>query len=202
MQQGSLRRTCAWIAVASATIFAVGPVFADKPDWAGGGKGEKHEKDKHGHEGRDERRDDGRGRDDRRGGGRDEWRGDGDGRERRGDDRAGYHGSDRGGVTVHFGDRQRTVIREYYTREVRVGHCPPGLAKKGNGCMPPGQAKKWAVGRPLPREVVYYDLPPSVVVELGMPPPNHRFVRVAGDILMIAIGTGLVVDAIEDLGGM
>ena len=22
------------------------------------------------------------------------------------------------------------------------GHCPPGLAKKGNGCLPPGQAKK------------------------------------------------------------
>jgi len=23
-----------------------------------------------------------------------------------------------------------------------VGACPPGLARKGNGCMPPGQAKK------------------------------------------------------------
>jgi hypothetical protein len=22
-------------------------------------------------------------------------------------------------------------------------HCPPGLAKKDNGCMPPGQAKKY-----------------------------------------------------------
>jgi hypothetical protein len=27
------------------------------------------------------------------------------------------------------------------------GSCPPGLAKKGNGCMPPGQAKKlYSVG--------------------------------------------------------
>ena len=25
--------------------------------------------------------------------------------------------------------------------------CPPGLAKKHNGCMPPGQAKKWARGQ-------------------------------------------------------
>jgi Ni/Co efflux regulator RcnB len=66
--------------------------------------------------------------------------------------------------------------------------------------MPPGQAKKWAVGRPLPRDVVYYDLPPAVVVEIGVPPPGHRYVRVATDILMIAIGTGLVVDAIQDLG--
>ncbi len=33
--------------------------------------------------------------------------------------------------------------------------CPPGLAKKGNGCLPPGQAKKaYAVGALLP--VAYY----------------------------------------------
>ena len=27
------------------------------------------------------------------------------------------------------------------------GGCPPGLAKKGNGCMPPGQAKKLGTGQ-------------------------------------------------------
>ena len=32
-----------------------------------------------------------------------------------------------------------------------VGGCPPGLAKKGNGCMPPGQAKKlYNVGQRIP----------------------------------------------------
>ena len=32
-----------------------------------------------------------------------------------------------------------------------VGGCPPGLAKKGNGCMPPGQAKKlYNVGQRFP----------------------------------------------------
>ena len=30
-----------------------------------------------------------------------------------------------------------------------VGGCPPGLAKKGNGCLPPGQAKK-LIGAALP----------------------------------------------------
>ena len=30
-------------------------------------------------------------------------------------------------------------------------HCPPGLAKKNNGCLPPGQAKKlYNVGQRLP----------------------------------------------------
>jgi Ni/Co efflux regulator RcnB len=68
--------------------------------------------------------------------------------------------------------------------------------------MPPGQAKKWRVGQPLPREVIFYDLPPALVVQIGVPPPGYRFVRVASDILLIAIGTGLVVDAIQDLGRM
>ena len=82
------------------------------------------------------------------------------------------------------------------------GHsCPPGLAKKHNGCLPPGQAKKrWTIGRPLPREVIFYNLPPTLVVELGVPPPGYRFVRVANDLLLIAIGTGMVLDAVTDLG--
>jgi Ni/Co efflux regulator RcnB len=37
-------------------------------------------------------------------------------------------------------------------------------------------------------------------VKLGVPPAGHKYVRVAADILMIAVGTGLVVSAIEDLG--
>jgi len=37
------------------------------------------------------------------------------------------------------------------------------------------------------------------VVQLGAPPAGHRYVRVANDILLIAIGTSMVVDAIEDL---
>jgi Ni/Co efflux regulator RcnB len=68
--------------------------------------------------------------------------------------------------------------------------------------MPPGQAKKWQVGRPLAREVIFYNVPQPLVVQIGPPPPGHRYVRVAGDILLIVIGTGMVVDAIQDLGRM
>lgn len=172
-------------------VFATAPALADKPDWAGGGQGGgKHE----------QRGDKGRGqdRDDRRDNARD---------DRRGDDRgAHYERNDRRSpsvsVDLRFHDRQRTVIRDYYHREFSGGHCPPGLAKKGNGCMPPGQAKKWSKGRVLPRDVVYYDLPPALVVEIGIPPAGYKYVRVAGDILMIAIGTSMVVDAIEDLSRM
>lgn len=103
-------------------------------------------------------------------------------------------------VNVHFGDHERVVIHDYYEDRHHKGHCPPGLRKKNKGCMPPGQYKKWKKGRPLPREVVYYDLPPRVIVEIGAPPRGHKYVRVAADILLIAVGTGMVVDAIEDLG--
>jgi len=100
----------------------------------------------------------------------------------------------------HFEDRHVVVVREYYTEQFRTGRCPPGLAKKRNGCMPPGQAKKWRMGRPLPREVIYYDVPQPLVLQIGAPPPGYRYVRVSSDILMIAIGTGMVVDAIQNLG--
>ena len=92
------------------------------------------------------------------------------------------------------------MIHEYYVTEYRAGRCPPGLAKKNNGCMPPGQAKKWRVGHPLPHDVIFYDLPSTLVVQIGAPPPGYRYVRVAADILLIAVGTGLVIEAITDLG--
>ena len=100
----------------------------------------------------------------------------------------------------HFNDEHRGYVRSYYEEEYRGGHCPPGLAKKHNGCLPPGQAKKWRVGRPLPAGVTVYDVPPALVVKLGPPPSGHKYVRVASDILLVAVGTSIVVDAINDLG--
>lgn len=120
------------------------------------------------------------------------------------------HAEQRQGMTGHsysgsvqiggyFQERHRTLAREYYERPENRGFCPPGLAKKGNGCMPPGQARKWREGYPLPAGVVYYEVPRSMVISLGVPPSGYRYVRVASDILLIAIGTNMVVDAIQDL---
>lgn len=166
------------LALLVAGIFAASPVFAEKPEGAGNGKPGKNAQSQ---------RDAGPRSDDRR------------------VDRRGDRPRDGGGdvrVSVHFGDHQRSVVREYYEESFKHGRCPPGLAKKNNGCMPPGQARKWQMGRPLPRDVIYYNLPSSVVVSLGVPPSGHKYVRVASDILLIAIGTGMVVDAIQDLGRM
>ncbi len=102
-------------------------------------------------------------------------------------------------VGGYFGDDQRRTAQDYYGAQQAKGKCPPGLAKKNNGCQPPGQAKKWSRGQPLPRDVVFYPLPRDISVRIGLPPAGYKYVRVANDILLIAIGTSIVVDAIEDL---
>jgi Ni/Co efflux regulator RcnB len=160
-------------------MFLSMPSFAEKPAWAGNNGG------KHSHEGEHESHHDSR-----------QNRGshERDGEREHGDSGTNVH------VDVYFGDQDRVVVRDYYEGRYNKGRCPPGLAKKHNGCMPPGQARKWEKGRPLPREIIYHDLPPRVIIQLGKPPAGHKYVRVAADILLIAVGTGMVVDAIEDLG--
>jgi len=180
MKPFALKTKCVLVLV-MAGILATGPAMADKPSWAGSDKGGKHERKDQRDEQKDEQRS-----------------------ERRDDDRKSGQGNgrDSAGRGRHFEDRHRVIVREYYAEQFRGGRCPPGLAKKHNGCMPPGQARKWQVGRPLPREVIYYQVPQPLVVQIGLPPSGYRYVRVASDILLIAIGTGMVIDAIQDLDRM
>jgi len=163
----------AFISILAAALLA-GPAYAEKPAWAGKGEGKHAAKEKG----------------NKQGGKQGNYSEHQDVRHQ--------------SVTVraYFGDRQRAVAREYFQEQSRAGHCPPGLAKKNNGCMPPGQAKKWSVGRALPPDVIYYSLSPELVIRLGQPPAGYKYVRVASDILLIAIGTSMVVDAISDLAGL
>jgi Ni/Co efflux regulator RcnB len=158
------------LAVFIGAVLTVNTAVADKPEWAGGGN--KGGKSDHS-------------------GQREEHRGD----RSDGDNRRGAH--DKRG---HFEARHSAIVRDYYGSQMRGGHCPPGLAKKRNGCMPPGQAKKWQIGHRLAPDVTYYHVPQPLVTQIGPPPSGYRYVRVASDILMIAIGSGMVVDAIRDLG--
>jgi Ni/Co efflux regulator RcnB len=100
----------------------------------------------------------------------------------------------------YFTDDRVRVITDYYSHHKSAKGCPPGLAKKGNRCQPPGQAKKWRRGEPLPRDVYYHDVPTAVIHEIGLPPAGQKIVRVGTDLLLITIGTGMVIDALEDLG--
>lgn len=102
----------------------------------------------------------------------------------------------------YFNDQQRTYVREYYTTHYGPGKkCPPGLAKKGNGCMPPGQVRTWAVGQPIPRNVTVYSVPQPVMVQLPAAPYGYRYARVGGDIVLVQQQNNLIVDIIQGLFG-
>ncbi len=193
------------LAAALIAVLGSGGAWAEKPEWAGGGKGQgagPPGQMKKADERRSQRAE--RPRHDPR------WDRDDDKRrhpsERR--DRAPREARDRRAPVIvvqpgsYFNDGQRRHVHQWYGDQYRTGHCPPGLAKKNNGCMPPGQAKKWRVGHALPSGVVYYPVPQPVLVQLGTPPAGYRYVRVANDILLLAIGSRMVVDAITDLGRM
>ncbi|AOF84069.1 hypothetical protein BSY239_113 [Hydrogenophaga sp. RAC07] len=174
----SLKHTVRSLVLSLAAGLCMAPAMAEKPAHAGGGKHDKWEKsDKGGKKDRDDqpRYTQGSG------------------------DRSSTNVAVQINIGGYFQDSQRVAVREYYEPRFRAGNCPPGLAKKNNGCMPPGQAKKWRKGYRLPSDVVFYPVPNDISIRLGAPPSGHKYVRVAADILLIAVGTSMVIDAIEDL---
>jgi hypothetical protein len=105
-------------------------------------------------------------------------------------------------VTITISPRDQTIIRQYFGQQFAAGHCPPGLAKKNNGCLPPGQAKKWAQGRPLPAGLPYYPLPGDLLARLAPPPVGYDYIRIAEDVLLMATGSRMIIDAVRDIGRM
>ncbi len=156
--------------------------FRERPDAHRGEDRRSPGDDRMGRHGRDER-------DNARGPDRDHHEPDRGGHNQArgwGDDVRGHDGNDyRRDAGPRFVHPDVVVVRDYY-----AGWRP----------YPPGHVRPWRVGYLLPREVVYYELPPELIVRLAPPPRGHRHVRVDNDILTIAIATGLIIDAIEDFG--
>lgn len=120
---------------------------------------------------------------------------------------ADKHDADDSGV-LGFSDKEADIVigllKHLYggdDEEVEIvrpsrAFCPPGLAKKNNGCMPPGQAKKYSIGHPLSDDVVFGDLPPELRDALGIPPKGKKYVQVDRDVLLITEVGKIVLDAI------
>ena len=103
-------------------------------------------------------------------------------------------------VRVVVPTQDRAIVYQYYRTEYSAGRCPPGLAKKGNGCLPPGQAKKlWVVGQPLPPAVIYEPVPRAVVQQLAPVPPGYDYVRVDNDVLLMDMTNRMVADVVNDI---
>lgn len=161
------------LTLATALLFASGSVYADKPE-KGNGNG-------NGNQGKNKEQSENRGQKDNR-------------KQQGGSDK-GQQGTGTS-ISFSFGSSDTRVVRDYYGNQAAKGKCPPGLAKKGNGCQPPGQAKQWQKGRALSSDVRYNDIPNELRIRLPEPPLNHKYVQQGTDLLLIAVGTAIVVDAI------
>ena len=103
-------------------------------------------------------------------------------------------------VAVTFTTTQREAAQGYFVEKHGRGGCPPGLAKKQNGCLPPGQAKKrYTMGQVLPKGLPTQPPPAELSIRIGAPPAGYLYVVVDGDLVKLAVGTMLVVDAIDGL---
>lgn len=103
---------------------------------------------------------------------------------------------------AYFNDQQRTLVREYYTTTFSSSkRCPPGLAKKNNGCLPPGQVRNLAVGQPVPTNITVYPVAQPVIRMLPPAPVGYRYARIGGDIVLVQQQNNLIVDIIQGLLG-
>lgn len=137
-------------------------------------------------------------------GNRNEDKGNGKGRGKHVEDSASHHSEghhDDDKVTIRIGGSERDIIAGFL-RDDHHSHCPPGLAKKNNGCLPPGQAKKYAVGSVLPPDVVALPLPDSLLDLLGAAPHGYQYVQVDKDILLIGEASKKVIDAVTLLSAV
>ena len=99
-----------------------------------------------------------------------------------------------------FSSEQKKQAASYFVETRGRGDCPPGLAKKNNGCLPPGQAKKrYQTGVKLSAGIDLGPVPVELSVRIGKPPKGFKYAIIDGDLVQLAEGTLLVVDAIEGL---
>jgi hypothetical protein len=108
-------------------------------------------------------------------------------------------------ATVH-GRSNAGVIRTSYGRLYaldRRGGCPPGLAKKGNGCLPPGQARQlYSVGQRYNRNfgnLWTYNQIPDYLRDRYTFDPNDRYYYNNGYLYQVDPRTMLVQQAISAL---
>lgn len=73
-----------------------------------------------------------------------------------------------------------------------------GVGPNNKGAfVPPGQAKKWAKGQYLPKSVAWTPVPAVLLAKLKPAPSGHQYVAINGQVLLIALATGFILDALD-----
>jgi len=109
----------------------------------------------------------------------------------------GYRDRDRDGRDDRFEDR--------FDGRFAANNCPPGLAKKNNGCLPPGQAKRmFREGQRVPNGYNYYTDYSNIPVQYRNQynlDRNSRYIYRNGQIYVVDPRTSLVQRIIGSLVG-
>jgi hypothetical protein len=103
------------------------------------------------------------------------------------------------GIVMGIDNGDRVRIQDFLRME-HEKNCPPGLAKKSNGCLPPGQSKKYKVGSVY--EGSWSSIPDELAGMLRGAPAGHRYVIVDKDIILIAEASKRVIDAVTLLSAV
>ena len=114
--------------------------------------------------------------------------------------------SDRDGIPDY---RERRVDRNGDGVDDRTGQryganaCPPGLAKKNNGCLPPGQARKmFSEGQRIPTGYDFYtpyaQIPATYQSQYALD-PNGRYIYRDSRLYVVDPATQLVTRVIDGL---
>ena len=108
----------------------------------------------------------------------------------------GPHAEVRVGAT--FSERDREVVRDWYGDRARqAGRCPPGLAKKYPGCIPPGQWKKgYRIPSTWSNYYVGYDRLPDFYRDRYEMNPDYRYMYRDGRVYVIDAITRSIIDVL------
>lgn len=99
---------------------------------------------------------------------------------------------------LRFTVRDREVFQAWAVDEYGKGKCPSGLVKKESDCLPRGlPGKRYKIGQPLPGAIVPAPVPLDLARRLGTPAIGYRYGMIDGDLVKLATGTGVAIDAID-----
>jgi hypothetical protein len=101
-------------------------------------------------------------------------------------------------ATLRFTSRERDLFKSWAIAEYGRGKCPPGLAKKEDGCLPRGAPRKrYMVGLALPPSTVIAPVPLDLTGRVGTPAVGYRYGMIDGDLVKLDLARGIVLDAID-----
>lgn len=117
-------------------------------------------------------------------------------------------------IEVIFKEIEKQIIREYFGKDTGDaakgrggkkkakrgrggGGLPPGLAKREK--LPPGLERQLVKNGTLPPGISKRALPPGLASRLGPLPTGTERVIVGGDVALIDIATGVIIDILKDV---